>query len=215
MSRKKEREMVRPGGRTERVRTTVIEAVLELIGSGNLEFNVPDVERLSGVHRATIHRRWPDRTSLIKLALAEHQAAIRNAIEIEYTGDLRADLRRFAVAFRDFCVNPHEVAISMVTASSKNREFVRESNDIWMPIHMEAMDLISQARMAGEIKNDVDPDMVVSMLVDPIVVETTFTRVAPSDEYLETLVGHVVQLCLSEKVAEKRKVAPKHGKRGS
>ena len=51
----------RPGGRTEKNRKAVALAVLELIKAGKIDFEIQEVAALSGVHRTTIFRRWPNR----------------------------------------------------------------------------------------------------------------------------------------------------------
>ncbi|WP_344245716.1 TetR family transcriptional regulator, partial [Isoptericola hypogeus] len=53
------RTMQRPGGRTARVRSAVHAAVLELIEKHPWEdLSIPLVAEASGVHQATIYRRW-------------------------------------------------------------------------------------------------------------------------------------------------------------
>ena len=63
----KRQGLIRPGGRSERTRHAVTTATLELIKSGNLDFDIQEVARLAGVHRTTIHRRWPDRAALVRI----------------------------------------------------------------------------------------------------------------------------------------------------
>lgn len=83
-------KQVRPGGRTERVRKAVADAVIELIEQEGIEFEIKAVAQLSGVGRATIFRRWPDRASLIGEALVEHVSHF----EVTMTGNWEEDLRR-------------------------------------------------------------------------------------------------------------------------
>jgi len=172
--------------------------VLELLGSGNIEFNILDVARVSGVHRATIHRRWPDRKILIRNALSAHQSVI----DVEYTGNFPEDIRRLAFAFRDFFITPREIALIVVLASSKNLEFVKEFVSVWLKLLEKEMDLITRAQSAGEITANLDPDIVLSMLATPIMAEVLFSRIVPTDQYLEKLVAHVVQLCVPSRTSE-------------
>jgi len=208
--RPKEKAIVRPSDKTEKTRQAVDEAVLQLICSGNIEFNFLDVARLSGVHRVTIYRRWPDRKILIRNALARHQSVIN----VDYTGDFQEDLRRLAFAVRDFFANPREIAMVLVLASSKNQEFVREFLDVWQRVNDKEMALIANAKESGEIAVNVNPDIVLAMLVNPIMAEVLFERRVPADEYLDLLVAHIMQMCVPSKTPEALKM-PAPGRKGA
>src|SRR4051794_29020752 len=99
-----QRVMVRPGGRTEANRKAVAIAVLKMVAQGNLLFDAGDVADLSGVHRTTIRRRWPDRDALLAEAMAEHTSRFTVAL----SGDWPVVLRRIAFGLRDFMNDPVE-----------------------------------------------------------------------------------------------------------
>ncbi|MFD4957639.1 TetR/AcrR family transcriptional regulator C-terminal ligand-binding domain-containing protein [Microbacterium sp. NPDC058389] len=83
----------RPGGRTARTRTAVLAAVRELIAeTGEAMPGIPSVAERSGVHAATIYRRWrTPEALLIDVALAD----VNERSPIPVTGDLRADLTAY------------------------------------------------------------------------------------------------------------------------
>src|SRR5690606_2018959 len=67
----------RPGGRTERVREMVATTVLDLIKNGNIDFSYNDVAEISGIHKTTLYRRWPQRIDLVKEALKQHNSLLK------------------------------------------------------------------------------------------------------------------------------------------
>ena len=82
--------MQRPGGRSARVRAAVHRAVLDLLGERPWEqITVPLVADRSGVHQATIYRRWRTMSELLNDVVIERLAT---AGPIPDSGSLRDDL---------------------------------------------------------------------------------------------------------------------------
>ncbi|MFI5934670.1 TetR/AcrR family transcriptional regulator C-terminal ligand-binding domain-containing protein [Actinoplanes sp. NPDC051494] len=84
----------RPGGRTARTQEAVHAAVRELLGEnpGGV-FTIAEVAARSGVHQATIYRRWRSPSGLLlDIAVGE----INDRSPVPATGDLRADLSAYA-----------------------------------------------------------------------------------------------------------------------
>jgi len=86
--------MQRPGGRSARVRSAVHHAVLDLLGERPWEeITVPLVAERSGVHQATVYRRWGTMPALLDDVVIERLAT---AGPVPDTGSLPEDLRRYA-----------------------------------------------------------------------------------------------------------------------
>lgn len=86
--------MRRPGGRSARVRSAVHQAVLDLLGERPWEeITVPLVAERSGVHQATVYRRWGTMSELLNDVVIERLAT---AGPVPDTGSLREDLERYA-----------------------------------------------------------------------------------------------------------------------
>ncbi|GAA3546058.1 TetR/AcrR family transcriptional regulator [Amycolatopsis ultiminotia] len=85
----------RPGGRTARVRGAVHRAVTELLAEkAPDEVTIAAVAERSGVHQATLYRRWGTMTGLVEDVVAE---VLNRGSPIPDTGSLRGDLSAFAV----------------------------------------------------------------------------------------------------------------------
>jgi AcrR family transcriptional regulator len=85
---------VRSGGRTARTATAVHDAVLALIAEGGSEgLTMKEISARSGVHEATLYRRWRDVDTVI-LDAATTRVVDDNPIQD--TGSLRGDLHAWA-----------------------------------------------------------------------------------------------------------------------
>ncbi|WP_159080492.1 TetR-like C-terminal domain-containing protein [Nocardia suismassiliense] len=90
------RTMQRPGGRSARVRAAVHAAVLELLETHPWEeLSVPLVATESGVHQATIYRRWGTMSALLHDVVDEWSTTTASLPD---TGALHDDLHRYAAA---------------------------------------------------------------------------------------------------------------------
>lgn len=88
--------MRRPGGRSARVRAAVHSAVLELLETRQWEeLSIPLVAEASGVHQATLYRRWGTMSGLLHDVVDEWSAT---TAALPDTGSLREDLQVYATA---------------------------------------------------------------------------------------------------------------------
>ena len=184
-----QRVMVRPGGRTEENRKAVAEAVLRLAARGDLAFDVRDIAELSGVHRTTIRRRWPDRDALLSEAMAEHTSRFT----VDLSGDWTVVLRKIAFAVRDFMNDPVEDALNRVVAVSASDAFTALLQRHWQGIFTGLAAPLIAARKAGLIARDVDLEMALAMLSATILSYAVYARRPMDDARLERLVAQVVR----------------------
>lgn len=84
----------RPGGRSARVRQAVLAAGRDLIAQGGAEaVTVAELSRISGVHAASIYRRWGGAPGVV-LALATRE--LQESSPMPHSGRLRDDLLGYA-----------------------------------------------------------------------------------------------------------------------
>ena len=101
--------MQRPGGRSARVRDAVHEAVLALLRDRSWEeLSIPAVADRSGVHQATIYRRWRSMPVLLDDVVAEH---VTRSFALPDTGSLRGDLLAYAEGVARGPIGPFRVRI--------------------------------------------------------------------------------------------------------
>jgi AcrR family transcriptional regulator len=88
----------RPGGRTARTRSAVLDAtVIELAEHGYGGLSVELVAARAGVNKTTVYRRWGGRDGLLVEAVEVFAA---EQADVPDTGDVDEDLRRWAHSVR-------------------------------------------------------------------------------------------------------------------
>ncbi|MFF4990683.1 TetR-like C-terminal domain-containing protein [Streptosporangium saharense] len=94
----------RPGGRTARVRTAVHEAVLDLLREDKWDdLSIAVVAERSGVHQATIYRRWGTLNALVDDVVVER---LSQGSPVPDTGTLRGDLEAYALQVAEDVAGP-------------------------------------------------------------------------------------------------------------
>jgi AcrR family transcriptional regulator len=184
----------RPGGRSERNRKAVADAVLSILGAGRIDFELQEIAALSGVHRTTIFRRWPDRDALIGEALAEHVSFLH----VGYCGDWQEDLMRTAVALRDFLTNPAEMAMNRMLVMAGNSTFRLQMEEGWAATLRQLAEPLEKAITSGQMARSTDPEIIISMLMSTVMAPIIFLNRIPNDAYLQRVVNQLVQGCVPD-----------------
>lgn len=181
----------RPGGRTERNRKAVANAVLACVKQGRLDFEIQEIAALSGVHRTTISRRWPDRGALMAEAVGEHVGQFSTV----HTGDWETDIRHISQRLFDFFCEPTELAMNRMLAISDNTAFHKAMADYWMPVFQKLQEPIKRGKAEGLVRPDVDEEMVISMIFSVLTIYTAMNRL-PIDPTLPIrLAEQLIVLC--------------------
>ncbi|MGW4799417.1 TetR/AcrR family transcriptional regulator [Nonomuraea sp. NPDC004297] len=139
----------RPGGRTERIRAQVLDAVgAELAERGYDALTLDTVAARAGVHRATVYRRWRDVGGL----LADFCAATADDDwQPEDTGSLEGDL---AALNREnlaaLTVQP-SIAAALLAASFRSEEAARGLRRLWADRYARCEVIVARAVRRGEL----------------------------------------------------------------
>ncbi len=157
----------RPGGRSARVRTAVLDAAIQvLLARGLTDFRIAAVATLAGVHETSIYRRWGSREGVLLDALlrtTEHEQRVPD------TGRLRDDLVTYAVALASFLATPVGRALDQVLALGDDRPAMAEARRrFWAERSAGSVAMVTRAIERGELPDTVDPRLVVEMLVGPV-----------------------------------------------
>lgn len=181
----------RPGGRSERNRKFVTAAVLTLLREGNLDFELQEVAALSGVHRTTIFRRWPDRAALMAEAMREHASRF----SVDLSGNWQIDLRRIAFALRDFFADPVELAMNRMHVITTNESYRTELTKSWDSIIESLQETLTSAQKDGLIPAKADTNMVITILLTTLVAYQLMGP-TPDDAFVERLVNQLIRSCV-------------------
>jgi AcrR family transcriptional regulator len=158
----------RPGGRTARNRTAVVEATLaELAEHGYAGLTVENVAERSGVHKTTVYRRWGGVDGLLVDALA---AAGEDTWTAPDTGALASDLRALAAEIVTTFTEPERSAVptAVIQAAFHSREAAVALHTFLADRHARSAEVVARAITRGELPNSIDAAALVRAVTAPL-----------------------------------------------
>lgn len=182
------RSRIRPGGRSERVRDAVLRACLDLLVEGVVELPVSEVAERSGVNRGTVYRWWPTPTDLLIDATAFHW---NQRLDPPDTGSWEGDVRAVVVLIGALMEEPVERAIIAAVTTGRYPAFSDLVVDVWNQNLPEWWGMVERGIGRGEVRPDVDPDCVVSLMMSPLISRSLFGVSRTSPQQLEHLIDLV------------------------
>ncbi|WP_159792161.1 TetR/AcrR family transcriptional regulator [Puerhibacterium puerhi] len=184
----------RPGGRSARVREAVLAAVVaELVDGGYASLTFDRVAARAGVHRATLYRRWPSREQLVAEALL---AQAGREIPLPDTGSLRGDLRALAHAVAASITSPlgEGVLRTLVSEAGRAPDITVAGRTFWGQRFAAAAELVRRGVERGEVRPDVDPQLVLQMLVAPLFFRLLVAAEPVTAEYADRVLDLLLPL---------------------
>ncbi|GAA4604182.1 TetR/AcrR family transcriptional regulator [Actinoallomurus liliacearum] len=146
----------RPGGRTARTRTAVLEAVIDqLTETGYAGLSVDAVARRAGVHKATLYRRWGTVDGLLLDALT---LFADRSVTTPDTGTLDGDLRDIARSALAILTDRAGQALIRAVVSAGHDDRVAEIiRAFWTRHNTMVARIVERAADRGELPADTDP----------------------------------------------------------
>lgn len=176
---------VRPGGRTARTRAAVLAATQgELEACGYAGLTLEKVAEHSGVHLATLYRRWRTVEGLVVDLLGEMG---KTEIPIPDTGSFKHDLRALALAIAALYQQPRARALveGVVAAAVRSPE----ASTAWATVIAErnrlASRIVERAIGRGELPPGTDGIAIISAVGAPIYYRLLVARGPVDDEIAE------------------------------
>jgi len=179
--------MERPHGRSARVRYQVHQAVIELLRDRTMdELSIPLVAERSGVHQATIYRRWGSIPVLLNDLVAAGPA---RTSPLPDTGTLRADLEGYATAVADSLAGPLGVLMLRAAVSNIRPEPDRRPSPILLERTGQLQEMLDRAEARGESPPSVD--QLLELVVAPLYFHALFGQPA-GGEHARRLVDRLL-----------------------
>jgi AcrR family transcriptional regulator len=177
----------RPGGRSARIRQSVLDATLATVAEVGVEkLSVADVATRAAVHETSIYRRWRTRENLIIDALLNYS---ERHLPIPDTGSLRGDLVDFGVELVAYLATPLGRALAQTMANIPDEPAIAEArNSFWQTRYELASAMIDRAIERGELEQGTDPRLLLEALVAPLHLRTLMTREPPEADLPQRLV---------------------------
>lgn len=183
---------VRTGGRTARIRDAVLAAALEELnqfGYGGL--STARIADRAGVHRTTVHRRWPNHADLIAEALIDDAAS---DIPMPDEGNVRDDLRKLlrAIALRIDTRRARRRIRSLVSDSGRSPTIASVVSRVYSTRFEVGEEVIRRGVARGEVRGDITPMTIFTTLVGPL-----YLRLLIIDERLdEQFIDDIITVAL-------------------
>ncbi|MFI7102879.1 TetR/AcrR family transcriptional regulator [Streptomyces sp. NPDC050161] len=166
----------RPGGRTARTREAVLTAVFdELAESGFGALTMEGIAQRSGIHLATIYRRWRNIEGLVCDLLTDVSST---SVPLADTGTLDGDLRALAYSLQTLyeAARVRGLLDAVVSAAARQPEaagILRDFFDVRLQL---AGAMVGRAIARGEVPDDTDPVAVISALAAPFYYRLLISR---------------------------------------
>ncbi|MGA5560024.1 TetR/AcrR family transcriptional regulator [Streptomyces platensis] len=156
----------RPGGRTARTRQAVLAAVFEELDEGGFAgLTMEKVAQRSGIHVATLYRRWRCIEGLVCELLTE----LSSDVPLPDTGSLPQDLRALARSVAAFFGEARMRALieAVVSAAARDPQAAAVLRSFFGERLTLAGQMVRRAVDRGELPADTDPEEVMSSLGAP------------------------------------------------
>ena len=160
-----------------------------LLDDGYSGLSVEKVAKRAGVGKATIYRRFRDKQELVQAAVAH----LHHDLQVpDDTGSFRGDFMALAAqAGADARVTGAPTFIPRMLAEASGHPDVHAifTRTLVEPRRTVMKTLVERAKQRGEIRTDLDPEVVVDLIAGPMVYRLMLGNIE-----LEELAGHAVAL---------------------
>lgn len=184
-----ERTVVRrPGGRAARVREAVLAATRdELTAGGYTALNAARIADRAGVHRSTVHRRWPDLDELVTEALLD---AAGSAVHVPDTGEFARDLRQLLQATAQFVGSApvRSQVRALMGDAARSPAIAGVVDRVWGSRFRLGEEMIEHAMARGELRDDLAPASILAGFLGPLYLRVLFTDEPVTDEFLDDII---------------------------
>jgi AcrR family transcriptional regulator len=184
----------RPGGRTARIRTQVLDAVLAELGKRGYDgLTMEAVAARAGVHRATVYRRWGDVGGLLADVL---DAASDDSWQPPDTGSLRGDLTALNHEIQDALTAQPPIVAALIAASFRSEKADRAQQRLWEDRYSRCESIASRAVRRGELPPHTDARRLLIAATAPLYHQLVLLR-TPADPGLPDQAARTAALAAS------------------
>jgi len=185
VARAKPRGPGRP--RSEKARKAILLSTLALLkSSGFNELTIEAVAARAGVGKATVYRWWSNKAELVIDAFV---SAVEDELRFPSAGRVLASIhqqmKRWAPIFRSPL---GQIVATVIGAGQSDPEMLEAFRAHWVePRRVEARKLLRQAIKNGEIRADVEPDMVLDLLYGPLYLRLLLKHAALDEDFVNAV----------------------------
>jgi AcrR family transcriptional regulator len=154
--------------RSEQARLAILGSTLKLLGeNGFPELTIEDVAAHASVGKATVYRWWPNKAALIADAFA---ISTRGKLHFPDTGSVYTDMsQQMRQVVKIFRSRRGRILSAILAAGQSDRDLIAAFRERFMkPRRQEAYATLRRGIARGELRKDVDLDLLLDSLYGPI-----------------------------------------------
>lgn len=169
------------------VRQRILASAAYLLeGKGLAEITTEAIAEHSGASKATIYRWWPNKAAVLIDAFRE---AVARELPFPDTGslseDVRSQLRQFAAMLRE---GRGRAFAAFIAGAQTDPDMAAAFRDFWIrPRRSEFIHALEMRKARGELRTDVDLEIVVDLLYAPLYYRLLTGWGPLSDEYTDAI----------------------------
>jgi AcrR family transcriptional regulator len=185
----------RPPGRprSEEARQAILRSTLKILGrNGFSDFKIEEVAARASVGKATVYRWWPNKGALIADAFA---SSTTRKLRFPDTGsvytDMSQQMRQLIKVFRS---RHGRIVSAILAAGQSDKDLIEAFRErfLW-PRRREAYATLRRGIERGELRKELDPDLLLDSLYGPIYMRFLLQH----DRLTPEFVDHLCTLVLS------------------
>jgi AcrR family transcriptional regulator len=154
--------------RSEQARLSILRSTLKLLGkSGFSDLTMEGVAEHADVGKATVYRWWPNKAALVADAVA---GSTLQKLHFPDTGSVRTDMSQQMRQLVKIFLSPRGRIVSAILAAGQSDRAVIAAfrERFLMPRRREAYATLRRGIARGELRKDVDMDLLLDSLYGPI-----------------------------------------------
>jgi AcrR family transcriptional regulator len=154
--------------RSEEARKAILESTLELLKqSGFADLSIESIASHAGVGKATVYRWWPNKGGLVMdafVSVAEQELSFPPSGPVEKA--IREQMKKWSSIFGGPL---GRVIAAVIGAGQSEPEMLEAFQNYYVePRRREARELLKRAMKNGELRPDLDPNLILDILYGPL-----------------------------------------------
>ena len=179
----------RPPGRprSEQARQAILRTTLKILGkNGFSDFKIEEVAAHASVGKATVYRWWPNKGALIADAFA---SSTTRKLRFPDTGSVYADMsQQMRQLIKVFRSRRGRIVSAILAAGQSDKDLIDAFRErfLW-PRRREAYATLRRGIERGELRRDLDPDLLLDSLYGPIYMRFLIQHDRLTPEFVDRL----------------------------
>jgi AcrR family transcriptional regulator len=184
----------RPPGRprSEQARQAILRTTLKILGkNGFSDFKIEEVAARASVGKATVYRWWPNKGALIADAFA---SSTTRKLRFPDTGSVYADMsQQMRQLIKVFRSRRGRIVSAILAAGQSDKDLIEAFRErfLW-PRRREAYATLRRGIERGELRRDLDPDLLLDSLYGPIYMRFLIQHGRLTPEFVDRLCALVL-----------------------